>query len=170
MSYVNRSLSPDEHIIYRTKKHWIIFLIPVIWTLIATALCARIPSLVLSITGKMGSHLYLPLVSIICGIPILFALYFWLSAWLTYATSEFVITTKRLIMREGFFVRHATETRLSTISHVSIDQGISGQIFDYGTIGLNSFGGSSDAFTQIASPVEFQKQVNGQLDKMGSGR
>jgi uncharacterized membrane protein YdbT with pleckstrin-like domain len=148
MSALDRSLLPDEQITYRTKKHWIIFTIPVV-TLLITLLFLINPN---------------PYVTKVAFFPALAALVVWINTTLNYVTSEFAVTNKRVLMKEGFFVRHMNETRLATISNVNINQSLLGQILNYGTISINTFGGDNDPFSEIAFPIEFQKQLQAQLD------
>jgi uncharacterized membrane protein YdbT with pleckstrin-like domain len=102
-------------------------------------------------------------------IPWLVSAIFLFSVWLNYFTSEFAVTSRRVMMREGFFIRHANEMRLNTISQVNIDQSIIGQMLNYGNVTLNAFG-VSDSFTTLADPGTFQKMVNEQLDNVVSGK
>jgi uncharacterized membrane protein YdbT with pleckstrin-like domain len=96
--------------------------------------------------------------------PWLLALLFWAHCGLEYLTSEFAVTNKRVMMREGFFYRHTNEIRLTAISQVNVDQSILGQILNYGTVSINAFG-AFDAYSLIAQPFQFQQFVNAELDK-----
>lgn len=150
MSYFEKNLLPDEQILYRTKKHFIIFFIPVIWTMI---------TFFFSINSN-------PFIVTLYWVPGLIAILAWANMGLNYLTSDFAVTNKRVMMKEGFFIRHANEMRLSTIANVAINQSLLGQLLNYGTVELNGFGGVIDAFTLINRPLEFQKQVQMQLDKI----
>lgn len=151
MSYIDRNLLPSEQIVFRTKKHLIIFFYPLVLTMLA-----------LYAYYYMHSNFILAPVELA---PALIALIFWASAGLQYLTSEFVVTNKRIMMREGFFVRHATELRINTISQINVDQNLMGQILDYGRVSLNAFG-AFDTFYLIAHPYAFQRYANEQLEKM----
>lgn len=151
-SYIEKNLLPDEQIVYRTKKHYIIFLIPMLWT-IATVICLIN---------------FNPFVVKLAIAPALAALVTWGNTLLIYATSDFAITNKRVMMREGFFFRHTNETRLATISNVTANQSLLAQLLSYGTIIISPFGGENDVFTEIANPFEFQKHAQIQLDKISS--
>ena len=94
------------------------------------------------------------------GLLLIFA-----SVWLEYVTSEFVVTNKRILMREGFFYRHSTELRMNTISQINVEQSLLGQMLDYGIVSLNAFG-AFDSFTLIAHPMKFQKYANEQVDRL----
>lgn len=148
MGYFDKSLVSDERILFRTKKHLIIYLWPIIWTLFSVFA-----------TNYMAHN---PLLIKLSFMPWLFALVLWGQSWLTYVTSEYVVTNKRVFMREGFFFKHANELRLNTISQLNIDQSLLGQLLDYGTITVNAFGGR-DAYSLIAHPATFQRYVNEQL-------
>lgn len=152
MTALDKNLLPDEQIVFRTKKNIIIFFNPFVWTL-ATIGFLFIPN---------------PIVHKAAIAPALASLFFWLNQWLMYITSEFAITNKRIMMREGFFFRHRNETRLSTIANVSVDQSLLGQMFNYGTVFIHAFGGDKDPFTEMSNPNEFQKQLQIQQDKVAT--
>lgn len=144
-------LLPDEKVLFRTRKHVIIFIFPIIVTILA-----------IYFSFYMQANPYL--IKLFWA-PWLIALIFWAQASLEYITSHFIVTNKRLLMREGFFTRHANEIRLATVSQVSIDQSLVGQLFDYGKVSIHAFG-AFDAYPLIAKPFIFQKSVNEQLDKI----
>ncbi len=83
----------------------------------------------------------------------------WLNQFLLYTVSEFAITNKRVMMREGFFYRHTNETRLSAIANVGVNQSLLAQLFNYGTVFINTFGGETDTFTELDAPILFQKKL-----------
>jgi uncharacterized membrane protein YdbT with pleckstrin-like domain len=72
-----------------------------------------------------------------------------------------------MLMREGFFFRHANEMRLSTVSNVSVNQSLLGRILNYGTVVIQPFGGNQDVFSEIALPQELQRQTQITLDGLG---
>ncbi|HLB41293.1 MAG TPA: PH domain-containing protein [Gammaproteobacteria bacterium] len=151
MTYIDKNLLTDERIIFRTKKHRIIFFLPIVWTIFS-----------LYSSAYMQAN---PILIKVQWAPWLLALLFWGYVGLEYLTSEFAVTNKRIMMREGFFYRHMNETRLTTVSQVNIDQSLLGRVLNYGTVSINAFG-AYDSFSTVAHPVTFQKYVNEQLDKL----
>ena len=149
MSIFDNDLLPDEKIIYRTKKSLILFFNPFMWMIGAVVLLLtnnhmlRIPALVFFV------------IALISG----------LNQWLNYSRSEFAVTNKRILMREGFFIKHMNDTRLATIANISVDQGVLGQICNYGTVFIHAFGGDKDPFVEVNAPGEFKKQLQLQLDQ-----
>lgn len=169
MSYIDNNLLPDEKIIFRTQKHWIVFLVPGVLLLIALLFLSNqhMTSTIYGALHNIFQHTSLdPLFSrlpfILLGLAVI---YVGLKQWLIYVTSEYVVTNKRVFMREGFFDRVVRDTRLSTISHVTIDQDLLAQALNYGTLAINNFGGTRDVFSLVARPNEFQRNVQAQLDQ-----
>jgi uncharacterized membrane protein YdbT with pleckstrin-like domain len=150
MRYLDKNLLTDETILFRTKKSIIIFLIPLILT-IATFFFYVNPN---------------PYIAKAAYILIIAALMTWLNALLIYFTADFAITNKRISMKEGFFFRHSNDTRLTTIANVTVNQSLLGQLLNYGTVVINTYGGSADPFAEIDSPFQFQKYLQSQIDKV----
>jgi uncharacterized membrane protein YdbT with pleckstrin-like domain len=150
MTSIDKNLLNDEQIVYRTKKHWIIFFAPGMWVIAA---------IFFALSGN-------PWVVKAAIAPALAALVIGIGKWLNYITSDFVVTTKRIMMTEGFFTRHSAELRLATVSNMNVNQSLLGQLLTYGTVVISPFGGREDIFTEIADPFEFQKQAQIELDKI----
>jgi uncharacterized membrane protein YdbT with pleckstrin-like domain len=150
--YIDKNLLADEKVLYRTKKHYIIFLLPFLWT--ATALFFLI-----------NPNPYVVRIAYILLIGSAFA---WLNQFLLYWVSEFAITNMRVMMREGFFYRHTNETRLTAIANVGVNQSLLAQALNYGTVFINTFGGETDTFTEMNAPLKFQKQLQELLYSMQS--
>ena len=112
-----------------------------------------------------------PVLQKIHNIPALFffvvAVYAAIRPLILFLTGDYVVTNRRVIMREGFFERRVADARLNAVANVNVDQGPLGQMLNFGDIAINSFGGTSDYFRQIDHPVELQKAVHNQLDQTG---
>jgi len=155
VSLIDKNLLADEKIIFRTGKHIIIFAPSVLLLILSLFFGLYLHSM--SFSAKID------------WIPPLIGLVYFIYSYLEYITAEFVVTNKRVAMREGFFNRHANELRIATISQVNVNQGILGQIFGYGDIALNAFG-AYDVFVYVARALEFQSALNAQLDTVTNGR
>jgi uncharacterized membrane protein YdbT with pleckstrin-like domain len=91
------------------KLHWIIFLWPGIFFLLA----------LLSIAGgASGGSVFLFLLAILSGI----------CAYINYTTSEFALTNKRVIVKVGLIRRKSFEVLLQKIEGISVHQGLLGRI------------------------------------------
>jgi uncharacterized membrane protein YdbT with pleckstrin-like domain len=81
----------------------------------------------------------------------------WIAPFIQRATSEFAITTKRVIIKEGLIARRTLEMNLSKIETVNVDQNIMGRILNYGSITIIGTGGTHEVFHNIAYPMHFRK-------------
>jgi len=151
MSYLDKNILPNEQIIYRTRKNWIIFSTPLFWTLIS---------------AFFYFNSYIIQIHEIAFIPAIAALLYWIKQLLLYYFSEFAVTNMRVLMREGFFIRRTNDTRLASLANVTVNQSLLGQVLNYGTVVINSFGGEKDPFNQINSPAQFQKKIQMALYQM----
>jgi len=80
-----------------------------------------------------------------------------IAAWLDRWLSEFVITNRRIIIKNGFIARSTFEMNLSKIESVNVDQTVMGRIFNYGSITIIGTGGTRETFHNIAKPMAFRK-------------
>ena len=148
MSYIEENLMSGEKLLYRTKLHWIVFLWPIIWFFLA----------------------FLSFISFISGVVILgviflvIALVTGLSSLVTYLTSEFGLTDKRVLVKVGFIRRNSLELLLAKVESIQVDQGITGRMFGYGSIIVSGTGGSKNPFHKISNPFEFRKRLQEQLE------
>lgn len=149
MGYIENNLLPDEQIIYKTKLHNIIFLRPFIFLLIGILLFST------DIVGiPIGTFIILFLF-----IPML------INAFIVKATSEFIVTNKRIVIKVGWISRRVLELFNSKIEGVGVNQGILGRAFNFGTIFISGTGTSKQHFKNIVNPLEFRKQVHNQISK-----
>ena len=144
MSYLESTLLPDETIVYRVRLHWIIFLKSIVIIIIGTALLAFYPSA--PIAG---------------GAVILFGLIVGVPAFVRYQTSEFGVTTKRVIVKVGLFRRRTLELLLRQVEAILVDQTVAGRLFNYGSVTLTGTGGVREVFHNVSSPLELRRRIQG---------
>ena len=90
------------------------------------------------------------------------------AAMIRSSSSEFAVTSRRVIIKVGLLARKTIELNLSKIESIDVDQSIWGRIFGYGTIMIVGTGGTREPFRNIANPLEFRKAVNEATEAMGS--
>lgn len=149
MSYIDNNLMSGESVIYRTKLHWVVFMWPVIWLVIAIVMFGN------SNDAAPSGALAL-LVSIVTGIVSL----------INYKTSEFGLTNKRTLVKVGFIRRNSVEVLLTKVEGIQVKQGILGRILGFGSIIISGTGGAKDPFHKISSPLEFRKKVQEQISSV----
>jgi uncharacterized membrane protein YdbT with pleckstrin-like domain len=137
MKYIEEHLLPDEKVLYTTTLHWIVWASTALWVFIALA--------VVSVTGW-----WIFLIPIVTGI----------NAAINYYTSEFGVTSKRVMMKTGFIRRKSLELLLPKVEGVQVDQGIIGRMLNYGTIVVSGTGGSHTPFPKVQKPMELRRKIN----------
>jgi uncharacterized membrane protein YdbT with pleckstrin-like domain len=142
MGYIESNLLPDEKIVYKARLHWIIFWKP----------CALV---------FLGA-IFLFIQPIVGGVVILIGLLAFLPPVIDYASSEFGVTNKRVIIKVGFLRRKTLELLLRHVEAISVDQTVMGRFLNYGSVTLTGTGGVREVFHNISAPLEFRKRIQGE--------
>jgi uncharacterized membrane protein YdbT with pleckstrin-like domain len=106
------------------------------------------------ISGLNGAGILMLLIALLIG----------LSAFLTYKTSEFAITNKRVVVKVGFIRTNSIEVLLNKVEGIQVNQDILGKILGFGSITVTGTGGTKDPFYKIDDPMEFRKRAQMQID------
>jgi uncharacterized membrane protein YdbT with pleckstrin-like domain len=88
-----------------------------------------------------------------------FALIIALPKYVAFATSEFAVTNKRLIVKVGVLRRRTVELQLSKVEAIAVEQDLLGRIFGYGNIVVTGTGGTKEPFRTISGPLKFRRAV-----------
>jgi uncharacterized membrane protein YdbT with pleckstrin-like domain len=78
---------------------------------------------------------------------------------LAFASSELVVTDRRVLIKTGIVRRQTLEMFIPRIESVGVDQGFFGRMFDFGTVTIRGTGGSEEPFEAIAHPLAFRNSV-----------
>lgn len=89
---------------------------------------------------------------------------FILMAFITYWSTEFAITDKRIIAKYGFIRRSTVETRLGKIESLQVHQGIIGRIFNFGNLVISGAGEPQAPFLNVKDPMAFRRVFNEYTD------
>jgi uncharacterized membrane protein YdbT with pleckstrin-like domain len=138
---------PGEGVVYQANLHWIIFLRPAILLLMTLVF------LVIRDTAALG------------GVFLVLAVWVGWSRFLLYRTSEFAVTNQRVLIKVGYFRKKTIELFLDKVEGITVNQGILGQTLGYGSLLIGGTGGSKEPFPNIANPLEFRRQVQGQVQQ-----
>ena len=139
MGYIEANLLPGETVVQRARLHWIVFLKAVAVVIVGLALMMVQP-LVGAVIGAVG---------LIMAVP----------PFLERTTSEFGVTSKRVIIKVGLIQRRTLELLIRQVEAISVDQSLMGRIFNFGTITLTGTGGVRETFQNISNPLEFRRSI-----------
>lgn len=152
MGYVDDNLMPGEEVLYRATLHWITFAAPVLLLLAGfLIIVASFTSPELEAIGVFGFLLF-----VVGGLLLL-------PRFIAFKTSEFAVTTKRVLIKVGFIRRHSLELLLTKVEGIGVDQSILGRLLRFGTIIVTGTGGTKENFKNISQPMEFRKQVQAKV-------
>ena len=149
MGYVERHLLPDERVLYKTRLHWILYAKAALLTLVGIALAVVLAQLVTDPPWLW----YLGAAVAVVG-----ALW-WLVRWIELRTSEFAVTSMRLIFKVGLVARYTTELLLTKVESISVTQTLLGRVLNYGDLVVTGTGGAREVFARVHDPVGFRNEV-----------
>lgn len=162
MNYIKSNLLHDEKFVYGVRPHWIVFSSSV-WALFFAVICwIYLPGLTsLSEITVYAGFSVRTIVTLVCFVT---GIYWMLSALIYFLTSEYGVTSNRVLIKVGWIKRISLELILDKVEGVLVNQSIPGRILNYGTIIIIGTGGTKDQFPFIPNPMEFRKQVQEQVE------
>jgi uncharacterized membrane protein YdbT with pleckstrin-like domain len=139
MSYVADSLGPGETIVHEASIHWIVYLWPILATLLGLAAAVFLPPY---------------------GLAVLAAALVWLAiAWFLSRTTELAVTSRKVVAKWGFIARSTIEQRLEKVDSVAVDQTFLGRVLDFGNVTIHGTGINATPIKMIADPLAFRRKV-----------
>jgi len=147
----------DEKVLFTTQLH------PVVYAGAIAVGLAAIPAAIMLPASKAIGLASWKIVAVMLGAAV--AWFAWCK--IIVVTSEFAVTSKRVLIKTGFVTRDAWEMHLTRIEGVQIEQGLLGRMLNFGTVTVKGIGGSSDPFKNISRPLELRRAV---VDAMSSAQ
>jgi uncharacterized membrane protein YdbT with pleckstrin-like domain len=151
MGYVERVLQPGESVLHAARLHWFIYLKGLALLLLALV-C------VMFAVGSNEPGIAIPL-WLGAGVLGLLGLVSAIVALIQQATTELVLTDRRLIYKTGLLRRHTMEMNRSKVETVGVDQSVLGRLLNYGTVIVRGTGGSLEPIRKIDDPLTFRSHI-----------
>jgi len=149
MSYIDDNLMDDEAVVLKCRLHPIV--------LVPTAASVSL------LGGCLIASQDFPLIMLGVAGFFIYAAYRMTDRLVLFLTSEFAITTKRVLGKTGFIHRKSLDIVLAKVEAIRLTQSIPGRIFDYGDIEVTGTGGTEEVLSYIPDPLEFRKTIQEQL-------
>jgi uncharacterized membrane protein YdbT with pleckstrin-like domain len=145
---VERHLLPNERVIYKTRLHWILFARPALVMLGGIAFAVAVGAVT-----QLEWLWYGSLIVMVAGL-----------GWgamraVELLTSEFAVTTTRLIFKVGLIGRYTTELLLGKVESIGVQQTLAGRLLNYGDLVVTGTGGVREVFPRVHDPIEFRNHV-----------
>jgi uncharacterized membrane protein YdbT with pleckstrin-like domain len=156
VSYVDKNLLKGEKVIFRTKRHWITFVLPSLLAFIGI-----LGVIVGIVSGEDGSNIAMAFFLVLIFIFPLVCAYF------DYVSSEFTVTNKRVICKYGFLRKNSIEILLSKVESINVEQSLLGRFLNYGSITTGGTGATKNPFFRVSNPFLVRRHIQEQVDKLG---
>lgn len=156
MGYVERHLLAGERVVYKTRLHWVLFVKPALLMLVGVILMV----LLRQVQDPPWLWIFGAAVALI-GLVWAFVHY------VEVMTSEFAVTTSRLILKVGLISRYTTELLLAKVESIGVQQGLIGRLLNYGDLTVTGTGGAREVFRRVRDPIGFRNHV--QQASLGAG-
>ncbi len=154
MAYPRNELSNGEEVVLDLRPHWWYFARPVL--ALVAAMAVGILALALDVPDG---------VSIVAGILILLALGWLGFTYVVWATTNFVVTTDRLISRSGVLTRQGIEIPLERVNTVFFRQNLWERFIRSGDLEIESASEQgSSKFSDIRRPLNVQNEIYRQME------
>lgn len=153
MAFPAKLLNEDEEKVLDLRPHW--------WFITPAA-----SLLVLAmIAGAAAAILALPrAVLFLVAILLVVALANFLWKLVEWMNTNFVVTSDRVIFRQGLVSRSGIEMPIDKINTVSFHQSVFGRLAGSGNLVIESASDQDQVFTDIQKPLAIQQEINRQID------
>lgn len=160
MPYPRKLLNPHEEVAVDLHPHWWYYAKPVA-TLVAS-IAFGILTLVVTDSGTRPRNImgWLSLIFLVLSI-------LWLiGRYMKWATTNFVITSDRLIFRQGVVAKQGIEIPLERVNTVHFNQSVFERMVGAGDLVIESGGeDGQQRFTDIRSPDRVQREIHTQMEE-----
>jgi uncharacterized membrane protein YdbT with pleckstrin-like domain len=153
VAYPKKHLNDSEQVVLELKPHWW-FLVPRLALLILVLIVAV---LVLVQVDNAAAEFLL-------GIGVLAGLVYFAIRYAQWATTDFVVTSDRVIYRSGVLAKSGIEIPLERINTVVFNQGIFERALGAGDLEIESAGDTPSHFSDIRKPDYVQAEIYRQME------
>ncbi|GAA4905419.1 PH (Pleckstrin Homology) domain-containing protein [Stackebrandtia albiflava] len=134
MGFPQNLLSEDERVVLHMHPHWKELIGPAVW-FVVVAVAGAVAFFVLP--GTLGGWSGVGQVVVVAVAVVLLL---WLSVlpWVDWATTHYVFTTHRLLLRTGVITRKGRDIPYARVNDVSFEQTVIQRMFRYGKLIVQS--------------------------------
>lgn len=161
MSYVEKHLIEGERIIFQTRLHWVVLLVP---TILAVIFGGAGIGLLAAGSGSGDSETPYQAMTLLGIVLLLIAVILFVRGILKRNSTQMTVTNMRVVASVGIASRRSVEIFLSRVESVGVEESMAGRLLGYGTVIVRGTGGTPETFNKIAHPLEFRTQVQRQIE------
>ncbi|HZQ26190.1 MAG TPA: PH domain-containing protein [Acidimicrobiales bacterium] len=155
MSFPRRLLNDGEDVVLELRPHWWTFVQPIATVVLLVAL-----AVVVNVTVG-NTYLTLAAVALVVA-----GLVWLLVRYLRRATTLFVVTTDRLVLRHGVLAKHGKEIPLERVNDISVSQTVFERLLRAGSVLIESGGErGQELVPSIPRPFEVQNVIYTEIER-----
>jgi len=156
MPFPSHLLTADEDLVLDLRPHW--------WSLAPSGVLLAV-AVVLGLASLVTD--WWKFIDVIVGLFVLGALVWFGINYVKWTTTNFVVTSERVISRRGVAAKHGIEIPLDRINTVFFSQSLFERIIGAGDLGIESAGeGGRQTFTDIRKPNLVQNEIYRQVENL----
>jgi len=156
MPFPRKLLNDGEDVVLDLRPHW--------WFL-AGPVAALVALIIVSIVvqAKVDNNA----VQLVLGVvPVVLAMIWFLARYAKWSTTNFVVTTDRLIHRSGVIAKHGKEIPLERLNDISFHQSIFERLIGAGDLMIESGGErGQQTFSDIRRPAVVQNVIHREIER-----
>jgi uncharacterized membrane protein YdbT with pleckstrin-like domain len=158
--YPDRILADDEEVVRHLHPHWLTVFWPVVWFLLLVG-GASFGMAAIPVGRQQGLYRLL-----ILAVAVVLALFLVVVPLLRWRATHYVISTHRLLFREGVLARRGRDIGLGRITDVSYRQTLWERIIRSGTLTIESAGeGGATVLEHIPDTEGVQQLLNHMVEE-----
>ena len=159
MGYPKRLLNEDEDVVFDLHPHWKGLVLPTVLApvlvFVATYGAGKIPA------GSWQAKLRIA----VAVVAALVFVWFVVRPYVHWLTTHFVVTTRRVLMREGLVARKGRDIPIFRINDVTFEHSVIERMFGAGTLIVESAGERGQVtLTDIPHVEDVQRQIYTLMD------
>lgn len=144
-------LRAGENLVCKARPHWIVF----VWAIWLASLGARFFFAANYVSSERDAQMWLGLAWTFSVVALIAAILAQFYRW----SSRFILTDRRVVLKNGILRQRSTEFPLRNVESVLIEFPILGRLFNYGTLTVRGFGGSRDSIKRVPKPKRVREII-----------
>ncbi|MGI8711050.1 MAG: PH domain-containing protein [Acidimicrobiales bacterium] len=159
MAFPKNLLNHNEELVLDLRPHWL-YLVPPSLALLTAVVATLLATLWWSPDGTLGTA-----VGIVGAVVVVVALVWFLWSYAKWTTTNFVLTSDRIVTRRGVFSKEGVEIPLERVNTVFFRQSLFERMVGAGDLAIESAGErGTETFANIRRPSIVQKEVYVQME------
>ena len=160
MPYPDQLLADDEQVVKHLHPHWITLILPTLAFLVTAAAASFLAAIVPDGSLQQPLRIAIGVVALVIVIWLAFV------PFLRWRTTHYVLTTHRVLIREGILHHHGRDIPLNRINDVSFEQSLWERMIRAGTLMVESAG---EAGQQVLKDIPRAPAIQQLINRLVEG-